>query len=605
MSFRTAKRRVIFTLIILLLLRWTVIHGQVADFYIRAKTLFYLDTAGEKSGNPKFRLLDSLFRSGNDRDLEGKSETTLKTGYYLLERSRHAGALELFQQMRSEFDKDPEKISAYPVIYSKILIVTGAIYEETGLWNDALDLYLKALKINNETGNKEGKAKVYLNIGNLYFNRNKTEEAEQYYRMALEINLQMGNKAELFNTYNNLAGVYQLRRNIHKAMEFAMLALSQLDTGKDFYNLSLVYTNIGCLFEDMADKPSALSYYRQAAALQERHSFNVPLVQTWLFISSIYRNQDHPDSSRYYLAKATELADRLKNPNRKLLTLKAASKYYKWRGDYRLAMQSFEAGMALKDSLENENSLTRIDRIQSVYETISKEKDRNILQSELAIKELSIQRQRIIIITSVTLILVLAYLIFVRSRNQRKEREKNELIRKQKELLMEQEKLVMKQEKRAMEENEQKIKQELDHLNRQLASYALHLTRNSEFILQTTGELKQMLILMNPRDREKSKKIREMIQHLEQYSGGQAWEDFRLYFEEVHPSFDRNLTAAFPDLSPNDKKICAFIKLGLSTKEIAAITFREPRSIETARSRLRKKLGLDNDTSIHGFLSQF
>ena len=83
------------------------------------------------------------------------------------------------------------------------------------------------------------------------------------------------------------------------------------------------------------------------------------------------------------------------------------------------------------------------------------------------------------------------------------------------------------------------------------------------------------------------------------------WEEFRLYFQEVHQSFEKNLTTAFPDLSPNDKKICALLKLGLSTKDIASITFRELRSVESARNRLRKKLGVSSEVNITNFLSQF
>ncbi len=147
--------------------------------------------------------------------------------------------------------------------------------------------------------------------------------------------------------------------------------------------------------------------------------------------------------------------------------------------------------------------------------------------------------------------------------------------------------------------------QVINYKNRQLTSYALHLARNNEFVQKTTDDLKQILLGTNPREKERSESIKQMISDLHQYSSGHDWEEFRLYFEEVHQSFEKNLSSAFPDLSPNDKKICALLKLGLSTKEIASITFRELRSVESARNRLRKKLGLAAEVNIHTFLSRY
>jgi DNA-binding CsgD family transcriptional regulator len=173
------------------------------------------------------------------------------------------------------------------------------------------------------------------------------------------------------------------------------------------------------------------------------------------------------------------------------------------------------------------------------------------------------------------------------------------------ELIRQKEELIRRQDEQALVEKEKLVQLELDFKNRQLASYALVETQNNELLLQTIAGLKEVLLGMNQRDKTKSDKLREIIKELQQYTRGNSWDEFRLHFEAVHPSFEEKLMAAFPDLSPNDIKICAFIKLNLSSKEIAAITFREPRSIESARNRLRMKLGLTKEMSIHAFLSKF
>lgn len=81
------------------------------------------------------------------------------------------------------------------------------------------------------------------------------------------------------------------------------------------------------------------------------------------------------------------------------------------------------------------------------------------------------------------------------------------------------------------------------------------------------------------------------------------WEEFELRFSNVYESFYKKLDALHPNLSALDKRICALIKLNLSTKEIANITKSSIRSIENIRTRLRKKIGLTNSkTDLNKYL---
>jgi DNA-binding CsgD family transcriptional regulator len=73
----------------------------------------------------------------------------------------------------------------------------------------------------------------------------------------------------------------------------------------------------------------------------------------------------------------------------------------------------------------------------------------------------------------------------------------------------------------------------------------------------------------------------------------------------VHADFYKNLNQINPDLTPNERRLCAFLKLNMSTKDISAITGQTPHSIKIARARLRKKFNLTNsDTSLLAFLAE-
>lgn len=523
---------------------------------------------------------------------------SVQIGLFLLEQGKHAKALDIFNDLKHFLDSKTPKTAEDQKRITAIYTVIGAIYEETGLWNDALAMYLSSLRLCDSIGNKAGKAKVYNNIGKLYYSRNELDKAEELFDKAITINKVLNIKSELFNNYNNLAGIYNLRHNSSKALEYALLALNQLNTSKDAYSLSFLYSNIGNLYQEMGNFPVALTYYHQAAEIQAKKSFLISLLESYLSISSLYQGMKIHDSSASYINKALKIAGILNNPTQKLVVYRAAAKFYENIKNFSIANLFYSKYFTLNDSLEKLNSLTKIEQIQAVYEVITKEKDNKILQQKINLQQLSIQRQRILLIGTLALVILFIYFVFSLIRYNKREREKNQMILKQADLLHE-------QEKNMHLHKEQALELELDYKNRQLTSYALHLARNNEFVSKTTDELKQILLSLNPRDKDRAERIKNMISDLQQYSAGHDWEEFRLYFEEVHQSFEKNLSTVFPDLSPNDKKICALLKLGLSTKEIASITFRELRSVESARNRLRKKLNLSADVNIHTFLSQY
>jgi DNA-binding response OmpR family regulator/DNA-binding CsgD family transcriptional regulator len=84
------------------------------------------------------------------------------------------------------------------------------------------------------------------------------------------------------------------------------------------------------------------------------------------------------------------------------------------------------------------------------------------------------------------------------------------------------------------------------------------------------------------------------------------WKEFEYHFEQIHHSFYQNIAIQFPDISQNEMKLCAYIRLNLSTKDIASITRQSIRSIEVARTRLRDKLGLKGSSEdIFGFLMKY
>jgi DNA-binding NarL/FixJ family response regulator len=128
------------------------------------------------------------------------------------------------------------------------------------------------------------------------------------------------------------------------------------------------------------------------------------------------------------------------------------------------------------------------------------------------------------------------------------------------------------------------------------------MVKNNEFIADLKNELKQLLLALNPKDRQNRELLRQLLNKMSHQNSTDNWEEFSYYFEKVHPAFYHNLERHFPNLTMKEKRLCAFLELGLSSKEMAAITFKEVRSVESARNRLRKKLGISQEDNITEFL---
>lgn len=102
------------------------------------------------------------------------------------------------------------------------------------------------------------------------------------------------------------------------------------------------------------------------------------------------------------------------------------------------------------------------------------------------------------------------------------------------------------------------------------------------------------------------KPILSIDEEVKPISGQQAqlWKDFEVRFLQAHTNFYDKLLAVCPDLTLNERRLCAFLKMDMSTKEISVITGQSVRSINMARFRLRKKLNLTNsETSLFEFLA--
>jgi CheY-like chemotaxis protein len=139
----------------------------------------------------------------------------------------------------------------------------------------------------------------------------------------------------------------------------------------------------------------------------------------------------------------------------------------------------------------------------------------------------------------------------------------------------------------------------LEGKKRELASNAIRLMNLSEM---NNKIIEKLEVIYNLPVERKNESIRNVINNLNIKASENIWREFELHFGNVFEHFYQTLKNHFPDLTPGDLKLCAFLRLNLSSKEIATLTFQNPKSIDMARYRLRKKINLTQDENLTDFL---
>jgi PAS domain S-box-containing protein len=145
----------------------------------------------------------------------------------------------------------------------------------------------------------------------------------------------------------------------------------------------------------------------------------------------------------------------------------------------------------------------------------------------------------------------------------------------------------------------ERIADELELNLKSMTSHTLKRLQNAQRDAQANDLL---LEVQSECSSETKLKIMALVSENKRLSSQSNWSEFELLFEKVHRSFYEKLNAHYPDLTPNERRICAFLKLNMSNKDIAQITFQSEDALKKARLRLRQKLAIDRETNLSAFL---
>ncbi len=433
-----------------------------------------------------------------------------------------------------------------------------------GNYKNATAHYFKALKFYEVEKDTFGILAMTNNLGAVYDRLKDFDKALIYYFKVQDLynhlNPEKRNSFPIPTLYNNIANIYQTKADFKSALQYYEKALILAEETHNKAVQGIALNNLGKLhFYDLKQPEKALTYLLKGLNVREESNDKPEVAKSLVFLSSYYLQQKNLPEAKRYVDRAVKLAKEVGSLDIQQNAYFSLSEIEEAQGRHPESLEAYKNYKRITDSLQSQLASSEITRLQLQYDFDKAEKIREQEQKQ--------SRERYvttIIILAACLIVAVLIVILIRSRS------------------------------RQIELKRKNLSQDVEIKNKELTTNVMYLIRKNELINNVAERLLRVQANVQP---ENHKVVQDIIIDLQKEADNDSWKEFELRFNQVHSDFYNNLRKLYPGLSPADEKLCAFLRLNMSSKEIAAITQQSIKSVEVARARLRKKLNLTNTTS--------
>lgn len=500
-------------------------------------------------------------------DIEITRDNTDQAKTYFLE------AIKYYQKCGSETELPP------------LYITIGTLYSFKDEFIEALDYFQKALEIAEKHELRTSIVQANNNLGAIYKSLEKYDKALECFNKALAISTELGLKDAIYYIYGNLGILHATLGDKELAESYFLKILQLSQDNHDEVIEAFGLVSLGDFYCDIKNYSQALGYYNLAIKKEEVINTKYSGPKSYYF-ANIYTGlgtaQYHLknySSAIENLTKGYEIARETGLLSIVVKSTENLSYAYEYRNQPEVSLKYARIHQAMKDSLQNMDIMKKVTErdMQNKFDILMAEKE-----FDQALTDARQKRNNAIytvVIVGSVLGLVIFLLLFLLQKN------KNKRVR------LESENLQLEKEN---------LYNDLAYKNKELTTNVMYLLKKNELIHSVGDKLKKAKMSFKVENR---KLVEDVIHDLETASKGDIWKEFELRFQEVHSDFYKKLNELFPNLTPNELKLCAFLRLNMSSKDIAAITFLSVNSINIARHRLRKKLNIEQEENLIIFLS--
>ena len=455
----------------------------------------------------------------------------------------------------------------------------------------AVELYQQAIQVAEETGNTILMATCYAGIGRVLLDRNEPEKAMSYFREALifkKLSNDLKGEANILSaiaiTFDQTGATDSSLAYHYRALKIKEEFGMDRSVASSEYQIAGVLIKKGCYRDAEKALNSAMDIFSQ---MDEKTG----IIISKLRLAAAKNKQGKPGSVDLAL-EGLAMARKIDNPNLISHSYKVLSDIYAFNDDYKESYNYLLKYKTIQDSLFSSEKERILIELEAKYQAEKKDNEIKLLKSETEVQRKNNLLLIVLIVVFAGVIVMLTYFFRLKS-----------TAFKRQQMLLEQEKIIHRQEHQIDEKEKQLLQEQLESKNRELASKALEMIRYNDAISSIIEKLEDLNSTLKESP-ETVKPIKDIIRELENHNKQNIWSEFEKIFKNIHSDFYDKLLTICPDLSASEIKTAALLKLNLTTKEIAAITFKSEGGIKTTRYRLRKKLNLSSDDKLVPFLMQ-
>lgn len=491
---------------------------------------------------------------------------------------------ELLSKASKSLKKNPGKAFEYindalqykneitPKQQVKLYEVTASAYSRQQSYLSALDYFYKVLALQKKVDTLRLHY-TYNNIGCTYMQLGDSTKSRKFLYKSVEglkkviARGKLEEKSvEAYLVYSNLAVLEMEGKHYGKALEMFHLYNKHSLRLKDTVGIVDTYQNLSNIFHSLKQLDSSKYYSDKGILLSRKAKLDSEEAYLYYYRGLNYGNTQN-DSAIYYLEKGYAIAKEKGLNDVKLSSSSTLADLYEVKNDYKKATEYLRIANSLsEESMELQNK-KKVELLE--FENEQKEKQQEAL--------VQTQKRENVLIFIFILLVPISLVVFLMYRLQKTKANQRKI---ENELLL----------------------QKMEGKNKELTSNAIQMLQVSERIDATHKELNHLKSIA---DNPTKKMLNTIILDLKKGNQSFNKQEFEKLFIETDEEFYKKLLHEFPTLTKNEIRLCAFAKMNFSAKEISSVTQQSPNSILVGRSRLRKKLGLEENQSLTAFLKNY
>ncbi|MEG0518820.1 MAG: tetratricopeptide repeat protein, partial [Bacteroidales bacterium] len=445
----------------------------------------------------------------------------------------------------------------------------AAIFNMQGNSPQALEYYLSALRINESMKDQKSIFNNLIDMAGVQFEQNEPQVALKTIDQAFRLAKSLNNPSMISVCLTNIGNIYQ-QINHPDALKYLTEAL-EMARGKNMKQSANLLMGIGSVYTREGKFKQAEENLTEALDIAQKAGIKIVCSQALKLLGDLYYTKKQYARAINYVNRALQIGHDInyleitKDSYQLLANIHAAT------GNYKEAYHSYINFKQLNDSIFNDKNVRKIAFLESAYKH-DKEKQKYELEKDNQQLQIKSQRNFIFLLAAVTLlVIILSYQLYLS--NQLK--------------------------KKALRLEIDHVNSQLEYSRKELASAALKLVQNSESDAYCMQKLKN---LEGNATKEGEQDVRSLINYYKNKSIHSNWKEFETLFLKVNTDFYEKLNSRFPTLTLNERKLCVFLKLNMTNKDITQITFQSEEALKKARMRLRKKMELERDENLASFI---